>query len=133
MINNFFSRQFLTFILTGGTAATVNLISRLIYNQWLSFSTSVVLAYLTGMITAFILAKIFVFRESTQSIKTSALFFILVNVVAGFQTWVISMGLVLYGLPALGVYLYADEIAHGIGVIVPVFTSYIGHKYWSFR
>lgn len=25
------------------------------------------------------------------------------------------------------------SIAHAIGVIVPVFSSYIGHKYWSFR
>ncbi|MGZ8096491.1 MAG: hypothetical protein ACXWUD_09650 [Methylosarcina sp.] len=29
--------------------------------------------------------------------------------------------------------LFTKEIAHAIGVAVPVFTSYIGHKRWSFR
>ncbi|WP_080966929.1 GtrA family protein [Pseudomonas protegens] len=127
------SRQFLVFLLTGGTAAAVNLGSRLLYNQWLSFSTSVVLAYVTGMITAFALAKLFVFTESQQSLKHSIFFFTLVNIVAGLQTWVISMGLALYILPTLNIDLYAHEIAHTIGVVVPVFTSYVGHKYWSFR
>ena len=25
------------------------------------------------------------------------------------------------------------EIAHAVGIVVPVFTRYIGHKRWSFR
>ena len=37
-----------------------------------------------------------------------------------------------YGLPALGVASYRPEIAHAMGVIVPVFTSYVGHKRFSF-
>lgn len=133
MIRNFVSRQFLVFLLTGGTAAAVNLASRVLYNQWLSFSTSVALAYITGMITAFVLAKVFVFTNSQQSLKNSILFFTLVNIVAGLQTWTISMGLALYVLPALSINLFSHEIAHAVGVAVPVFTSYIGHKYWSFR
>jgi putative flippase GtrA len=28
---------------------------------------------------------------------------------------------------------YTLEIAHAVGIVVPVFTSFIGHKYWSFR
>jgi putative flippase GtrA len=38
-----------------------------------------------------------------------------------------------YALPALGVQDYTLEIAHAVGIVVPVFTSFIGHKYWSFR
>ncbi|MCR4538242.1 GtrA family protein [Pseudomonas canadensis] len=133
MIQQFMSRQFLTFLFTGGTAAAVNFGSRIIYSQWFGFSTAVILAYITGMITAFVLAKLFVFKDSEQSVQRSAVIFVLVNIVAALQTWLISMGLAFYVLPALGVQTFVDEIAHAVGVAVPVFTSYLGHKRWSFR
>lgn len=133
MIRQFFSRQFLIFLLTGGTAAAVNFGSRIAYSQWLGFSTAVICAYLTGMTTAFVLAKLFVFRESRQAVHRSAFFFVLVNLVAVSQTWAISMGLAYYLLPRWGITLFTKEIAHAVGVAVPVFTSYIGHKRWSFR
>jgi len=127
------SRQFLVFLLTGGTAAAVNFCSRIVYNQWMGFSAAVVCAYLTGMVTAFVLAKLFVFRESRQSAARTVGFFVLVNVVAVAQTWAISVGLLYWVLPRLGVTAYASDIAHAVGVMVPVFTSYLGHKRWSFR
>jgi putative flippase GtrA len=127
------SRQFAIFLLTGGIAALVNFGSRIGYSHWLDFSTAVILAYVTGMITAFILAKLFVFRESRQSLLRSAGFFVLVNLAAIVQTWAVSMGLAYYVLPVLGVVKFVPEIAHAVGVMFPVFTSYIGHKYWSFR
>lgn len=133
MIRQFKSRQFLTFLLTGGTAAAINFGSRIIYSIWLDFSSAVILAYITGMIVAFVLARLFVFKESQQSVHRSAAFFILVNLVAILQTWAISMGLAYYLLPTLGVTVFVREIAHAVGVAVPVFTSYIGHKRWSFR
>jgi putative flippase GtrA len=101
--------------------------------MWLGFSSAVILAYITGMITAFILAKLFVFKESQQSVQRAAMFFILVNVVAVLQTWLISMGLAYYLLPSLGFTNFVKEIAHAAGVVVPVFTSYLGHKHLSFR
>ena len=133
MIRHFMSRQFLVFLLTGGLAAAVNFGSRIVYNQWCDFSTAVILAYLTGMVTAFVLARMFVFKQSSQSMHRSALYFTLVNLVAVLQTWLISMGLALYLLPMLGVTHFTREIAHAIGVAAPVFTSYLGHKRWSFR
>lgn len=123
----------MVFLLTGGFAAAVNFGSRIFYNQWIGFSSAVILAYLTGMVTAFVLAKLLVFTESQQSLKRSGAFFVLVNVVAIAQTWAISMGLAYYLLPRLGVMQHAREIAHAVGVAVPVFTSYLGHKRWSFR
>ena len=133
MIQQFLSKQFMVFLITGGTAAAVNFCSRIIYNLWLSFSLSVIVAYITGMITAFVLAKLFVFKESQQSVHRSILFFTLVNLVAVLQTWLISMGLAYYLLPSLGVTSFVKEISHATGVIVPVFTSYLGHKRWSFK
>ena len=133
MTHHFFSRQFLVFLVTGGIAALVNFFSRILFNLYWSFSTSVILAYLAGMCTAFVLAKIFVFTESAQSIHRSAVIFALVNVVAVAQTWCISMGLDYYILPKLGVTNFAPEIAHAAGVLFPVFTSFLGHKRWSFQ
>lgn len=133
MIGHFASRQFFVFLLTGGFAAAVNLGSRIVYSLWLPFSPSVILAYLTGMVTAFVLARLFVFQTSTQTMQRAVLFFVLVNLLAVLQTWGISMAMRYWALPALGVVRYADIIAHGCGVVVPVFTSYLGHKHWSFR
>lgn len=127
------SRQFLIFLLAGGIAAAVNFCSRILYNDWMNFSAAIVLAYATGMVAAFILGKLFVFRDSRQPLHHAAVFFVLVNLVGVVQTWAISMVLAYYALPALGMTLYVREIAHGIGLAVPAFTSYIGHKHLSFR
>ena len=132
MMRSFMNRQFLGFLLTGGLAAAVNFGSRIVYNRWLDFSSAVVLAYLTGMVTAFILARSFVFTQGSQSVQRSAMFFVLVNGVAVLQTWAISMALY-YLLPIAGVTKWVPEIAHAVGVAVPVFTSYLGHKKFSFR
>lgn len=133
MIQQFMSRQFLAFLITGGLAAGVNFGSRIFYNQWIDFSFAVILAYLTGMITAFLLARSFVFTEGSQSVQRSAAFFVLVNAVAILQTWAISMLLAYYVLRWIGITRFVPEIAHAVGVAVPVFTSYLGHKRWSFK
>lgn len=133
MIDQFFSKQFIRFLITGGIAATVNFLSRIFYNQYCSFSASIIFAYLTGMVSAFILAKMFVFKSSAQTIKHSAIIFALVNIVAAAQTWAISMGLNFYVLPALGFQKYTAEIASAVGIAFPVFTSYLSHKRWSFK
>lgn len=133
LLNLFSSQQFILFIFTGGTAAAVNFCSRFIYNQWFSFSVSIVLAYITGMITAYLLARAFVFKASKQAVSKSILFFILINIFAVLQTWLISMWLAYQVLPALNVVEYTHEIAHAVGIVIPVFTSYIGHKRYSFK
>ncbi len=121
------------FLLTGGIAAAVNFGSRILYSHWLGFSSAVIFAYITGMIVAYVLAKLLVFKEGQQTASRSITFFILVNGVAILQTWAISMALAYYLLPTLGITVFVSEIAHATGVIFPVFTSYIGHKRWSFR
>jgi putative flippase GtrA len=133
VIRHFFSRQFVAFLLTGGLAALVNFGSRILLNRWMSYSNAVIVAYVIGMITAFVLARIFVFRRSSNGMRRSALIFTAVNIVAVAQTWLISMLLAYHLLPWAGVTRFVPEIAHAAGVIFPVFTSYLGHKFWSFR
>jgi putative flippase GtrA len=133
MIRAFASRQFVAFLATGGIAAAVNFGSRILYDRWMGFSAAVIVAYLTGMVTAFVLARVFVFAGSTQPLHRSGGWFVLVNLVAVAQTWAVSLWLAHSLLPSLGVRWHVPEIAHAVGVAVPVFTSYLGHKRWSFR
>lgn len=133
MIHQFKSKQFIAFLITGGFAAGVNFCSRIIYSNWVDFSTAIVLAYITGMATAFILAKAFVFKDSKKVLHNSIVYFVLVNLVAVAQTILISMGLYYYLLPMVGIESFSQDIAHAVGVVVPVFTSYLGHKNFSFK
>ena len=127
------SRQFAAFLVTGGIAALVNFGSRILFGQWMSYSASIILAYLCGMTTAFLLARAFVFTDSQRSTTHSALWFAAVNVLAVFQTWAISLLLARYVLPWAGVTTHAETIAHAVGIMVPVVSSYYGHKHFSFR
>jgi putative flippase GtrA len=127
------ARQFLLFLATGGFAAIVNFASRILYSEWLPYSPAIVVAYVTGMVTAFLLARAFVFPGSTRTVHASAVRFLAVNLVAVVQTWAVSVGLAFYLLPWLAIAWHPLEIAHFVGVAVPVFTSYVGHKHWSFR
>jgi len=127
------SRQFMMFILVGGVAALANFLSRILYSHWLDFTPAIVLAYITGMVTAFVLSRMFVFKESTRPLHHSAFYFVLVNLFAVAQTWIVSMVLAFHVLPWLSIDVLRMEIAHAVGVVVPVFSSYVGHKYLSFR
>jgi putative flippase GtrA len=133
MLRSFASRQFLAFLLTGGCAAAVNFFTRIGYNRVMPFSAAVVCAYVTGMLVAFLLNRLFVFRESSQAVHRAAGYFVLVNIVGIAQTWTISMALLHWVLPWLGVEAHAREIAHAVGLAVPAFSSYLGHKHFSFR
>lgn len=128
----FLSRQFVAFVISGGIAAACNFGSRIFFDIYLSFSTSIILAYVIGMITAYSLNRFFVFSQTTRSHSSSIFYFVLVNVFAVLQTWCISLVLAYYFLPYFSVELYVFEISHFFGVIVPVFTSFIGHKYLTF-
>jgi len=133
VIAEFKSKQFLSFLFAGGFAAIVNFGSRFFYNQFVSFGSAVILAYITGMITAFMLTKFFVFKQSAHSTSKEFFYFTLVNIVAVIQTYIISVGFAQYVFPMIAFSFYPEAIAHATGVVFPVFTSFLGHKYLSFR
>jgi putative flippase GtrA len=129
----YLSLQFGRFLLAGGIAAAVNVASRIVYDMWTSYSVAIVLAYITGMITAFLITRTYVFPKGRNSVARSATFFVIINIAAVLQTLVVSIAMTKYALPALGVQTYVPEIAHMCGVAVPILTSYFGHREWSFR
>jgi putative flippase GtrA len=125
-------RRFLLFVLAGGTAALVNILSRVALNWVMPYEAAIVAAYLCGMTTAYLLNKHFVFETSGRAVATEYFRFALVNLAAVVQVWVVSVGLARLVFPAIGFTWHAETVAHVIGVVVPVFTSYLGHKHFSF-
>jgi putative flippase GtrA len=127
------SRQFLSFLVAGGIAAMANFGSRIVLNQWMPYIPAIIIAYIIGMVTAFVLNRLFVFEGAINTLRNQIGWFTLINLIAVAQTLIISVGLADYIFPAMGVAAHAKTIAHGIGVMVPVVTSYLGHKHFSFR
>lgn len=124
--------RFMKFIITGGFAALVNVGVRILLSLVMSYEMAVVVAYLIAMVTAYILSRLFVFEKSGRSVGEELTKFTLVNVVALVQVWLVTMALNYYVLPWMGWTFYRETVAHLCGVASPVFTSYFGHKYFSF-
>ena len=125
-------RRFTLFLLAGGIAAGVNILSRIALNWLMTYETAIVAAYLVGMTAAYLLNKAFVFDPSGRSVPGEYLRFGLVNVIAVVQVWVVSVGLARLIFPAIGFTWHPETVAHLIGVMVPIFTSYLGHKHFTF-
>lgn len=125
--------QILRFLAAGGVAAAANFGSRFLFSMWLSYSVAIVLAYLVGMLVAFFLMRSFVFDGTSKAAGPQVMKFIAVNLAAVLQTLAISLLLARWALPSLGVTQNAEAMAHLAGVLIPVITSYFGHRYATFK
>ena len=124
--------ELLRFLLSGGTAAAANVLSRVLFSMVMSFSAAIVLAYLVGMITAYLLMRRYVFAASGRRRRDEVLRFIAVNLVALLQVWAVSSWLRDWLLPALSWTWHIETAAHVVGVCSTVATSYAFHKYLTF-
>ena len=131
-ITRLWSSRFVRFLVAGGIAAAVNIASRFGFSTVMSFGWAIIAAYLCGMTTAWALSRLLVFERSGAHWTHEYTRFALVNVIAAAQVWLIAEGLARYAFPALNFTFHPQDIAHVIGVAVPVFTSYAGHKHFSF-
>jgi len=127
------TRQVLLFLAAGGIAAAANFGSRIGLSHVMPYVPAIVVAYIIGMVTAFVLNRAFVFKNPTNSVGSQAGWFILINLLAVAQTVVISLLLSRWLQHWLPTPVLAETAAHAVGVVVPVFTSFVGHKYLSFK
>src|SRR4030095_7178273 len=70
-------RRFVLFVLAGGTAAVVNILSRIALNWVMPYEAAIVAAYLCGMTTAYLLNRHFVFAASGLAVASEDLRFAL--------------------------------------------------------
>lgn len=121
------------FLFAGGLAAAVNFASRFVLSVWLPYPIAIVVAYVIGMATAFVLNRRYVFRSATTPLPRQVAWFVAINVLAVAQTLAVSLLLAGVVLPRIGLQTHVEAIAHAIGIAVPIVTSYLGHKHWTFR
>jgi putative flippase GtrA len=119
------------FALVGGLAAAVNVSVRWLASLVMPFEVAIVVAFLVALAVAFLLNRRVVFRTSE---RTGQQFrrFLLVNVLALGQVWLISVGLARWAFPSVHFGWHPATVAHVIGVASPVITSYFAHKHFSF-
>lgn len=125
--------RILRFTIAGGVAAIVNFCSRFWLSEVFSYAVAIVLAYCIGKGTAFLLNRPFVFPGALNRLRNQIGWFTAVNVAAVAQTLVLSLLFARLIFPRLGMSLHPEAVAHAIGIVVPVFTSYFSHKHFSFR
>ena len=126
-------KRILTFGFCGLAAATVNVTSRWFFSHILPYEMAILLAFGMGLLTGFLLFRGFVFgRSNTHSTVGEVIWYLVINSIALGQTLLVSLVLARWLLPRLGFIAHAEDIAHIVGVAVPVVTSYFGHKYLTF-
>ena len=126
------SRQFPRFLVAGGLAALANFGSRFGFSAFMPFEWAVVCAFFIGLASGFLLSKFFVFASSDNSLQQQISYYVLVNLLALVQTWLVSVYGARWLSPGLGVE-WAQAVAHLLGIMLPVFTSYYGHRVFTFR
>ena len=126
-------KQFVKFLLCGGLAAGLNWASRFLFSIWMPFEYAVVAAFFVGLISGFLMMRLYVFDGKEKPVMPQASKYAFINMLALVQTLIISVVLARWVLPAWGVVVHAEALAHLAGVLMPVVTSYFGHKLLTFR
>lgn len=125
--------EFVKFIAIGALAAFANWLSRFSFSTFSSIEIAIVLAYLVGMTVAYSLWRVFVFPNSIVKRERQMLRFAIVNAVAFVQVWVVTVALIRFAVPYLGMEQYGEAMAHAVGVGSTTVTSYLAHKYFTFE
>lgn len=121
------------FLMVGGIAAAVNFFSRILLGQWIPYAPSILFAFLFGITTAFVMNRLFVFNDAKNKLYHQVFWFVTVNLIAVAQTFFVSLILANTIFPRIGFAWHRETIAHGFGVLIPILTSYFGHKHLSFK
>ncbi len=125
--------QFAAFVATGSLAAGANLVSRYLLNFVMPFEAAVILAYLVGMVIAFVLFQRAIFGNPDTPLRRRAVRFVQVNLVGMALAWAVSTLMARIVLPALDWTFHPFEMAHLIGVAAPTFSSYFLHRSYTYR
>ena len=127
------TRRFVLFLVSGGIAAALNWGSRFLFSLWMPFEWAVVCAFGVGLASGFILMRTIAFEGRGKPALPQAGRYAVVNAAALAQTWIVSVVLARWALPAMGVHERAESIGHLVGVLFPVVTSYFAHRMYTFR
>lgn len=132
-------RDFFTFFLTAVFGASVNFFSQIFYRETLdySFSTSVIVGYLTATVVSFIPTKLFAFSaKQTGNTSREVIKFLVIALVAWAVQYFVSVSTLQW--IANPFFPEADEFwreksSHVVGMGFSFLANYFGHKLLTFR
>jgi putative flippase GtrA len=124
--------QFLKFVIAAGLSVPVNLGARVLLSRVMPYEVAIVVSHLCGMLTAFVLIRSFVFEPSGRRAASELARFTLINVLSVVVTWVVAVGLLRVVFPRVGFATSPELVAHILGLGVASFTSFYGHRRYSF-
>jgi putative flippase GtrA len=128
-----FINQFSKFILVGGLAAAANFLSRFLFNQFVPYVPSIVLAFFVGLITGFVMMRAFVFSGRSNAPTRQASYYLLVNLVGLVLTVVVSVAVAKLAALIFRDTAFDEAAGHLVGVASPVLLSFYAHKKLTFR
>ena len=132
MINSLFTKQFLLFLFIGTFSAAVNIISRIIFDEWLSYSSSIFFGYCVGITIAFMLNYKFVFPGSQKSLMKQVSGFVLTNLI--FLPIVWWSAIALRNIFIEFDFIAAPELsAHIVAVSIPLIFTFLIYKFSIFK
>lgn len=126
------ARRFMAFVAIGGFASAVNLVARILVDMFTSYEAAIVLAFPIALTTAFLLNRLLVFQAKEYDWRRQYRRFLIVNLAALLQVFAVSVAFARLIFPWIGFTWHAHTIAHALGLIMPLFTSYWAHKRYSF-
>ena len=126
-------RQFVRFLLVGGTAAAAQWLSRFAFEAVLPYGGAIAAAYGVGLLIAFELNRRYVFPQAGAAHRAQFVRFLLVNALSFVVVWLVSLLLGDFMLPKVMLRDWAEALGHGIGVLSPALLSYALHKRYTFR
>ena len=127
----YFTKQFVYFVIAGGSSALLNFFIRLMIRPYLGFVLSAVLSYSIALVCAFFLYRKLVFPFSSTSIKTQGIRFIVIQV--SFMPVAIYIFSILTSLfYTVGLEDYAEPTAHIISIGAPALITFLLYKFFVF-
>jgi putative flippase GtrA len=130
--------EFLRFLATGSIAAFSNMAAVAAFRLLMPLLPAAILGYIIGMVIAFILFQRVMFNTPglvlTRPILARRIFrFTVVNMVGLCLSVATTMTFAEIVLPAVRWTFMPVTVANFFGVAVPAFSSYFGHKFWTYR
>jgi putative flippase GtrA len=132
LLNEFLSAQFLKFFVSALAAAAVNFFARYSLDPYIGYNKAIIVAYLIGTVFAFFLYEREVFGKGARPVWQEVGLFAFVTLAAVAQTLIVSIVLHEHLFPWWHFDWHSKEVAHFIGMAVPMFSSFLGHKYITF-
>lgn len=129
----YWTRQFNAFLLAGVLAAAMNFGSRILFERFVPYLPSLVLAFCVGLVCAFVINRTFVFKASGRSLRHEMGWFALFNTLAFPVTIGSALVLHAYVFGSMMPEHLSKAVSHAIGIMLPVFVNYAAHRFITFK